>query len=1050
MSEGLPILRSIDLERDAEKIAQMWNASDDQWPGSFTEGVPVTAEYIKTQLGREEYLDYLIWDTGDRIVGSCSLRNSEDESDVIFLPLLNVAPGSQGQSLGRRFLVHAVGKVVEWKKARLDLDTWSGNLKAVPLYKKCGFFWTPGPHVDMRNFMPAILQAPFAKPFFEQNDWYKAFQRELTQVPDDEQWEGLNVFTYRFAADGEALVVRVDREARRITAVDAPAFFVSAVVDNPSPIRGSETTIRWRVVNRQDAPLLLSLIAQANGDLAVDYREETQIGPGETKILETKVIVSETAGAPDYEKPAPTITTRLRIGSLPVELGTGVRPRVPLTLSVDPNHLTLMPGVPLTVHVQLRSFLATEAAVTLQLTPGEGLTTNWTQQTLMLPAGGHTGLPLTLNALHGGRLDLGLTAQVASDVKSIPPSTQMKSIFALPPGGLVYTRSNDEIRIENEHFRAVVAAKGGELTLSDLTSGDQLATQGGRPVPPLWTGEYRKGTFALDLDTEDGSVIATATLTSKEKPGFTFRRTVRMNAGPIVTVEHTFENFALEPIVFRLYQYVGNPWPAASTLTLALKEGLARDRCVDFPGSHDPFFERSSVYEETWAAFEFPYGTVGVFWPEDGEEIHWQRSALNFTTPEVRVEPGQRVFFGALRLSVGDGGWQSVQRVWRRLAGKTVPMNVAQQEPSRAFSAAIEPTPVVVCTSPVTETLRLKQFTVRPIDGTATLELPDGWQTDRNNWAFTGVNYHAPFTADIRFESNAPVGAYTGNLTLRGSDCDLKQQIPLIRIGDGEPVACTVSASHGHEVVTIRNGRLEIDVVPSFNGTVSAIRDQKGVNHLASAFPTPMAFNWLYPWYGGIMPIIEGGRDLSPPGLIVKERFEMEQVSDSDAGGIVWTGVRQRSVLTHEELLGLTLELDTLTIGGSPVVRLVWRFRNETASQRKIRAGWQVFVQPDGDRTRTTLFCGEYERKHSARTFATHCGQWAGAENPATGSVVALISALPQVQMDNWGEAGGHLLLEPQQTIPANGTTELVAYIVVARSRNEARGWSAMRHYGGR
>ena len=1050
MSEGLPVLRSIDLERDAEKIAQMWNASDDQWPGSFIEGVPVTADYIKTQLGREEYLDYLIWDTGDRIAGSCSLRNSADESEVIYLPLLNVAPGFQGQSLGRRFLVHAVGKVVEWKKARLDLDTWSGNLKAVPLYKKCGFFWTPGPRVEMRNFMPAILQAPCAKPFFEKHDWYTTFQRELTQVPDDEQWEGLNVFTYRFVAEDESLTVRVDREARRITSVDTAAFFVSAVVDDKSPVRGCETRMHWRVVNRQDKPLSLSLIAQASGDLVVDYREEALIGPDETRVFETTVAISETAGAPEYENAAPTVTTRLRIGDVPVELGTGIRPRVPLTLSVDPNPVTLTPGVPLTVHVQLRSHLAADAEVTAQLTPAVGLVADWTQQTLMLLAGGHTGLPLTLTALHGGRFGLTLSARVQSDGKPVPPLTETQILLALPPGGLVYNRSGSEIRIENERFRAVVVSKGGELILTDLVSGDQLATQGGRPVPPLWTGEYRKGMFALELDTEDGSVVATATLTSKKTPGFIFRRTVRMNAGPIVTIEHTFENAGLEPLSFRLYQYVGNPWPAASTLTLALKEGLVRDRCVDFPGSYDPLFERSSVYEETWAAYEFPYGTVGVLWPDDGEEIHWQGSALNFTTPEVTVAPGKRVVFGAMRLSVGDGGWQSVQRVWRRLAGKPTPMNVARPEPSRELSIGVEPSPVVVCTAPVTATLRIKQFTVRPTAGTATLELPEGWKADRTNWAFSDVNYHTPFTSDIRFDTEAPVGAYSGRLILKGTDCDEERRTPLIRIGDGRPVAYRESATDGHRIVTISNGLIEIDVAPSFNGTVSAIRDQQGVNQLASAFPSPAAFNWLYPWYGGITPIIDGGRDLSPPGLIVNERFEVEKVSEPDARGIVWTGARQRAMLTHEELLGLTLELDTLTVGGSPVVRLVWRFRNETTSPRKVRAGWQVFVQPDGDRTRTILFCEDYERKNSSRTFATHCGHWAGAENPATGSVVALISSLPQVQMDNWGIAGGHLLLKPQQTIPANGTMELVAYVVIADSRDAVRAWSTLRHYDGR
>ena len=384
------------------------------------------------------------------------------------------------------------------------------------------------------------------------------------------------------------------------------------------------------------------------------------------------------------------------------------------------------------------------------------------------------------------------------------------------------------------------------------------------------------------------------------------------------------------------------------------------------------------------------------------------------------------------------------------MAGKPGPHDIAQPEPSRDFSVDVEPSPVVVCNAPVISVLRIKQFTVRPTTGTVTVELPEGWKSDRTVWAFTDVNYHAPFTPDIRFDTEAPIGAYSGRLILKGTDCDVEREVPLIRIGDGGPVTYRESALDGHRIVTISTGLMEIDVAPSFNGTVSAIRDQQGVNQLASAFPSPAAFNWLYPWYGGITPIIDGGRDLIPPGLIVNERFDLEKVAESDGRGTVWTGVRQRVVLTHEELLGLSLELDTLTLGGSPVVRLVWRFRNETASHRKIRTGWQVFVQPDGDRSRTTLFCEDHERKHSPRTFSTRCGHWVGAENPATGRVVALISSVPEVQMDNWGVAGGHLLLKPLHTIPANSTSVMVGHVVMTNSRDTTRVWSTMRHYDGR
>gem|GEM_PF-1323673 len=1043
----LPVLRSIDLERDAEKLAQMWNASDSQWPGTWNCGVPCTADWIKSGIGREEYRDYLVWDAGDRIGGSCSLRDDTDEDDVIYLPLLNVAPGFQKQSLGRRVLVEAVRKVVEWKKYRLDLDTWSGNLKAVPLYKKCGFFWMPGPHVKMLNFTPAILQMPCTAAFFEKHDWYTAFRRELTQVPDDERWEGLGVFTYRYEAGDERLVVRVDRETRRVTAIDTPDFFVAATVDNPSPVRGGDVILRWQIVNRRHEPMALSLIAQATGDLSIDYREETTVGPDETRIFESKVVVSDTAGASDPDGPAPRVITRLLIGQTPVELGTGIRPRLPITMSAHPEYITLMPGVPQTVHLRLRSFLSHDTDITLGLSPSEGLTVDRPEHIVTLPAGGHAGTSVTLTTDRGGRFDWAVSGRFVAEGKNVSLPAESRTVFALPPGGLLSLQSPGEIRIENERLRAVIKAKAGELTLSDLATGESLLVFGGRPIPPQWPSEYRKADFTLALDREGETAVVTAFSVSKKSPGFVFRKTIRISAGAMIEVEHSFENTGLDPYVFRLYQFALNPHPGLSTLTLPLKKGLVRERCADFPGPHDTAFERSGVYAETWGAYEYPHGTIGLFWPDDGEEISWSWNEMGFISREFRCPPGSRIALTKMRLYVGDGGWTSVRRVWRRLTGiATIPYQ-AHPAPMGGLDVDLEPSTPVVTTQPVVATLRVKHFLSRPVSGVATLELPDGWTGDHTRWTFENVHYHAPFATELRLSTVAPPGAYTGNLVLKGGECDVQRPVSLIRFGDASPVAVSSAERQGHLVYTIANGRFEIDVTPSFCGSVSAIRDDRGVDHLASAFPEAETFNWLHPWYGGIVPIIDSGLEMTPPGLAPLERFAAEPITATDTHGIVWTGVRQRATLEHEELRGLTLEMDTLTVGGSPAVWLVWRFYNQTSALRRIRAGWSVFVQPDGDRSRTTLFTDGYERKRSRRTFGGHGGGWVGSENPETGRVVALISSTPQVEIDDWGDTGGHLQLRPTHTIAPSGEVAMSAYFVIADSREETAAWAALSAY---
>jgi len=103
-------------DRHGEKLAEMWNDSDGEWPGTWTSGMPMTAQNIRDWQDREEYLTVNVWDAGDKIAGYCSLIHKEDEDEVVYLPLLNVSPHFQGKSLGRKILVNAVEKTIDEKK----------------------------------------------------------------------------------------------------------------------------------------------------------------------------------------------------------------------------------------------------------------------------------------------------------------------------------------------------------------------------------------------------------------------------------------------------------------------------------------------------------------------------------------------------------------------------------------------------------------------------------------------------------------------------------------------------------------------------------------------------------------------------------------------------------------------------------------------------------------------------------------------------------------------------------------------------------------------
>ena len=91
------------------------------------------------------------------MVGYCRTSPYGGEPDAAYVDLLNAVPDMHGHGIGKSLLLDAIGRCTERGLVRLDLHTWSANMKAVPLYKKTGFFWVPDTMVYMQNYIPFLL-----------------------------------------------------------------------------------------------------------------------------------------------------------------------------------------------------------------------------------------------------------------------------------------------------------------------------------------------------------------------------------------------------------------------------------------------------------------------------------------------------------------------------------------------------------------------------------------------------------------------------------------------------------------------------------------------------------------------------------------------------------------------------------------------------------------------------------------------------------------------------------------------------------------------------
>ena len=249
-------------EEDAVGLAVLLNASDSAWPGTFTGGVPYTPERVLEQRREREYLLDLVAEADGEIVGTCTLTRDWDDPQAAYVAFLNVHPEWHGKGIGKRLLLRAVDEAVHLGVPYVSLHTWAGNERALPLYKKTGFFWIPGTDVRMENYLPLMLRLPWAKELLGDAHWYGCLKREITLEEDREEWEGRQVFRYRLERGEKSLEVVIDRAAKAPCAVYGEGFSAELWPAPAEPRAVLPFRLCWRLANRGEDPLIVGLSAR--------------------------------------------------------------------------------------------------------------------------------------------------------------------------------------------------------------------------------------------------------------------------------------------------------------------------------------------------------------------------------------------------------------------------------------------------------------------------------------------------------------------------------------------------------------------------------------------------------------------------------------------------------------------------------------------------------------------------------------------------------------------------------------------------------------------
>ncbi|NLO38347.1 MAG: GNAT family N-acetyltransferase [Ruminiclostridium sp.] len=226
----------------AEKIADMWGKSADGWNGM---NMVKTTDAIIREHNNSFHLNvYLALNSCDEVVGYCSLDRYTRDENALYINLLNVRPDYHGRKVGKMLVLECVRRTVDLGWPRVDLNTWPGNTKAVPLYKKCGFFWEKRDDTThLMNYIPTVLKTEALNDFFKDAHWYEDSQRIIEVKPDGRNENGFDYFEYSWEHSGKRLRVEFERTGRGIRLIETDDYLISAEVEQHELVFGMDYAV---------------------------------------------------------------------------------------------------------------------------------------------------------------------------------------------------------------------------------------------------------------------------------------------------------------------------------------------------------------------------------------------------------------------------------------------------------------------------------------------------------------------------------------------------------------------------------------------------------------------------------------------------------------------------------------------------------------------------------------------------------------------------------------------------------------------------------------
>ncbi|MFX1510352.1 MAG: GNAT family N-acetyltransferase [Promethearchaeota archaeon] len=1050
---------------DAEGLAKCINESEGGWPGGITGGLDHTAEHILDDYEKEVNITWLIAVTeDDQVAGVSTLHPHFDDPKAAYLGFLNVGDAHRKKGFGKALLVESVNRVTAEGYKRLFLHTWGGNLNAVPVYKRTGFFWRPDTQVLMENYIPSILKLPIAQSFFKHYNWYDTYIRQIELKPDEMKHRELNVYEYRWKKENEFLRVVIDRESRGPTLIENNELVVECWIEEAEPSLGLPIPIAWMIENRNpDTPLkgTLTVKLPKGFQLIEAPASKITVPPKKAITLNGTIQGRVDIVPPPDDKPALTVTSQIRLGNTPIHLQTGIRAKHPIQVSTVPPSIWCRPGNKISIVISLKSNLKETAHGRVFIKAPEGLRLSQNEFSVSLKPEHYAGVEVNATvdqAIGTQALPLNIHANLEVKGHSLKTRNETKYIHCLDQGGVLVTpyKDNQRLQVQTEtlHF-SINLAKGAHIDnlANRLTGRINIRSHARESLgPPFWPSEQMRTHFKHRIkQSKDGTTRIKTWMTSTRYSGLVFSKTFLVSGNSsVLGIQYGFENTDLKRIhKVKIQQgsFVG-VWDHLHVLPL--KDGLLREEFIEdeFFASNREIPKKGEEWAETWYCQELPHKgeVIAVLVPPSLVSEAKGFAFIDFQLKVPPLAPKTKIVLPPIYLVTGMGSWRHIRRLWHYYYSEE-PEKALQKElePYRAIDIRTKDYPLLhEAKSELSIPLQIRHLVHRPLLGTLCFSVPKGWQITPRSLKFKDLKRGNPLSLSIQLRATKKTLTEPQVLPLTAHVKTKLQtrtfKIPIILHRKSGKVTITQETEHDHQIYMIDNGKFILKVAPRFAGSVIAwVNKETGTNYLESNFPTAGPRVWFNPWYGGIRfdPFAA-----DQPGWfqtkLDRERWTLSEIRRHDWHGIA---LNVRPDKEEKKLRDLELQLQILTQPHSNLVACIGQVINQTRAPRQIKHRYQIAIPSNKTtpnlRTVIPRATTEYRRNRvNTHAWPTTTKPYLGIENGPDDATLVFVQKLNPTTEMFLADLNPEIILfqtEELIDIAPKETVERIGYLVATQ-----------------